>query len=46
MRVAGDGHTIRCHIPLTDLVRFGPVIELTPTAGASADRGNPTVSHA
>jgi peptide/nickel transport system ATP-binding protein len=27
VRDAGDGHTIRCHIPLTELASFGPVIE-------------------
>jgi peptide/nickel transport system ATP-binding protein len=30
IRDAGDGHLIRCHHPLEDLARFGPVIELTP----------------
>jgi peptide/nickel transport system ATP-binding protein len=34
VRVAGEGHTIRCHIPLADLARFASVIELTPTFDA------------
>jgi peptide/nickel transport system ATP-binding protein len=39
VRVAGEGHTIRCHVPLADLARFGPVIELPPTLDTAADRG-------
>ena len=31
VQVAAEGHTIRCHIPLTELSRLGAVIELTPT---------------
>jgi peptide/nickel transport system ATP-binding protein len=42
VRVAGEGHAIRCHIPLVDLVRFGSVIEPTPTFEAAADRGSST----
>jgi peptide/nickel transport system ATP-binding protein len=45
MRVAGDGHTIRCHIPLDDLTCFGPVIALTPISGDIADRGSRTETH-
>jgi len=30
VQVAAEGHTIRCHIPLAELSRLGPVIELTP----------------
>jgi peptide/nickel transport system ATP-binding protein len=30
VQVAADGHTIRCHIPLAELARLGPAIELTP----------------
>jgi peptide/nickel transport system ATP-binding protein len=30
---AGDGHLIRCHIPIAELVRARPVLELTPTNG-------------
>ncbi len=28
VRDAGDGHTIRCHIPLAELASFGPVVEM------------------
>jgi peptide/nickel transport system ATP-binding protein len=44
VRVAGEGHSIRCHIPLADLSRFGPVIELTPANGSAAHLGSPTES--
>jgi peptide/nickel transport system ATP-binding protein len=37
---AGDGHQIRCHIPLAELSRFGPVIELTPTNGQAGATGS------
>jgi peptide/nickel transport system ATP-binding protein len=30
VQVAAEGHSIRCHIPLEELSRLGPVIELTP----------------
>ncbi len=30
VQAAAEGHTIRCHIPLEELSRLGPVIELTP----------------
>jgi peptide/nickel transport system ATP-binding protein len=36
VRVAAEGHTIRCHIPLAELARLGPVIELAPTHAAAA----------
>jgi peptide/nickel transport system ATP-binding protein len=32
VRDAGDGHLIRCHIPLADLAKLGPVIALTPVS--------------
>ena len=33
VREAGDGHLIRCHHSLADLMEMRPVIELTPVGG-------------
>jgi peptide/nickel transport system ATP-binding protein len=38
VRVAGDGHQIRCHHSLEALASFGPVIELTPVNGRRTAR--------
>jgi peptide/nickel transport system ATP-binding protein len=39
---AGDGHLIRCHIPLADLARVGPVIELTTVRAGHGSRDDRT----